>query len=647
MSDGLLTAPRTLPPRPRLKGIIESYMRNQLPRDIHPAFKAIRDHEETSSTPTQIPLSAAQVGLGYVDTTIQSPGNQSLNPDDDNLLLEELYKDAESERMTFKLALESYEKTTAGSKFKTDVTSKSVHTWEEVLEEINKASKIYINTPGLWGKIRRAFRRFGQHNQAFTGWIGLLPSDSEYNLFFAAARLHDLREEVCDVLAEIPTLLASTHRALGVFRKSKDLHERSSGLYVATIAALHQMVSFYQEKAYKKITKSLFKQGSYGDDLKEAIKALKLQSISFEKSATLCLYETSVNTNQEVKFGRIESRMNHAVLIGALNQSYQQIDGLKQEILTIRENMRDDMQGVLAKFLSSNSRIDYKIRDARAPMLPLRKVASESRLIKDRVHAQEELLVALDYEDTVIVRDVKASLRGIWALPLPDQDRVVAIMQSPKLHRWISETCSAALFINANCKGSRRQQSSFVPAKLFDSIQKSRERPQGKSTNAIGLVFFCGEHLGSQDPDTGVGGMIRSLISQLLLVYPDFDLRCIDRMHSIDYNHVEDLCELFRLLISQLPPHMSVFCVIDSISFFEENEILRDESDVAVQEFLDIVENTQRYWCTFKLLLTSPWKSRFLYKSLPYQDRDVIWMPTKVTPQGGFTGMKWDTNVTI
>lgn len=93
---------------------------------------------------------------------------------------EEIYKDAESEKERFKAALESYEKTTAGSKFKTDLAIDSAHKWEEVILEVNKASVNYENVSGAWGKIRKALRRFGKDNKAFTAWSALLPSESEY-----------------------------------------------------------------------------------------------------------------------------------------------------------------------------------------------------------------------------------------------------------------------------------------------------------------------------------------------------------------------------------------------------------------------------------------------------------------------------------
>ena len=40
--------------RPRLYGIVHTYIQRQLPRDIHPAFKALRDREEAAATPPQI-----------------------------------------------------------------------------------------------------------------------------------------------------------------------------------------------------------------------------------------------------------------------------------------------------------------------------------------------------------------------------------------------------------------------------------------------------------------------------------------------------------------------------------------------------------------------------------------------------------------
>ena len=41
--------------RPRLYGIVQTYMQKKLPRDVHPAFKALRDREEAAVSSLQLP----------------------------------------------------------------------------------------------------------------------------------------------------------------------------------------------------------------------------------------------------------------------------------------------------------------------------------------------------------------------------------------------------------------------------------------------------------------------------------------------------------------------------------------------------------------------------------------------------------------
>lgn len=44
--------------QPRLYGIVQTYIQKQLPRNIHPAFKALRDREEATTTLPQIGFTA-------------------------------------------------------------------------------------------------------------------------------------------------------------------------------------------------------------------------------------------------------------------------------------------------------------------------------------------------------------------------------------------------------------------------------------------------------------------------------------------------------------------------------------------------------------------------------------------------------------
>lgn len=78
----------TAPTRPRLYGIIHTYIQKQLPRDIHPAFKALRDREEAAATSPQIssiegatlPLPLEQEQRSRIDPV---GGNRDGDNDDD------------------------------------------------------------------------------------------------------------------------------------------------------------------------------------------------------------------------------------------------------------------------------------------------------------------------------------------------------------------------------------------------------------------------------------------------------------------------------------------------------------------------------------------------------------------------------------
>ena len=54
------------------------------------------------------------------------------------------------------------------------------HTWEEVLEEVDKAAQSYNDNSKGWGKLRMAFRSVGNNQKVFTAWLEFLPTQSQY-----------------------------------------------------------------------------------------------------------------------------------------------------------------------------------------------------------------------------------------------------------------------------------------------------------------------------------------------------------------------------------------------------------------------------------------------------------------------------------
>lgn len=63
---------------------------------------------------------------------------------------------------------------------KSEIDWRQAHTWEEVLEQIEKAARSFDNTASTWGKVRKFFRSMGNKHQVFTIWPEILPSQSQY-----------------------------------------------------------------------------------------------------------------------------------------------------------------------------------------------------------------------------------------------------------------------------------------------------------------------------------------------------------------------------------------------------------------------------------------------------------------------------------
>ena len=220
-------------------------------------------------------------------------------------------------------------------------------------------------------------------------------------------------------------------------------------------------------------------------------------------------------------------------------------------------------------------------------------------------------------------------------------------MRDPNLHAWIKSYVSTILFVNGNFNSSaHRSPLSFVCAKLIDSIQPSSSSlgSEAQPTWITAHSFFCGQHLTSKDPEAGVAGLIRSLITQILAnPYTEFAPSTTNKIPQTDLSDVNALSTIYRALILQVPARITVFCVIDALTFHEDNKVRCREALTLVQTLADLTDScVGDEHCIFKVLLTCPGISRALYKELA--KGDVIWMPKNISAQGGFTSMKWSAS---
>ena len=242
--------------------VVNSYLRNQLPYDLHPSYQEISQQVTRTSRPA-LPTSLH---------THPAPASQRLtvahNNDDcesSTFSTEEVYREANNESLHFRDLLQEYEKISR-SKYRTSINVEEPHSWEQVLAQVDDAARAYNDKSSLWSKVRRGMKKFGEDHRAFDAWLGLLPTQSEYCSIIcgglklvinAAARFREVRECIFEALAEIPIQLNNTKLILQVFKKSRELHQCSSELYISTLAALQHIVIWFQERATSKFRMSV------------------------------------------------------------------------------------------------------------------------------------------------------------------------------------------------------------------------------------------------------------------------------------------------------------------------------------------------------------------------------------------------------
>jgi hypothetical protein len=193
--------------------------------------------------------------------------------------------------------------------------------------------------------------------------------------------------------------------------------------------------------------------------------------------------------------------------------------------------------------------------------------------------------------------DLKKVLNSASDIIYSDRARAQQMIQTRQFRAWIVSPVSAKLLVHGDFDN---------PSKLsaFSILAATVSQGFKASPGIISLVFFCGQHLWN-DEFHGGNFMIRSLTAQLVQQFPFPSIHPPSDMsaHHIETTTVPQICRLFVYLISQLPPNITVFCIIDGINEYEREEYIHGVDDV-IYELMGVVDKGSR--AKFKLLLLSP-----------------------------------------
>ncbi|KAK4119073.1 hypothetical protein N657DRAFT_675165 [Parathielavia appendiculata] len=171
----------------------------------------------------------------------------------------------------------------------------------------------------------------------------------------------------------------------------------------------------------------------------------------------------------------------------------------------------------------------------------------------------------------------------------------------------------------------------FLIGVLMDGEgDSSQDRPA-----AIVLHHFCGQHRTQRDSLRGPGGLIRSLVHQLLVQTTDVEICTPGPQPSLDFiddelldgvgeHDIPSLCRVFSELVVRLDASRPVFCIIDGVSEIETVlDGWQEETCLIGNALLSMVEDGHRSGPGLRVLLTSSNRSGELADLVIPSDRRV------------------------
>ncbi|KAF9874034.1 hypothetical protein CkaCkLH20_08406 [Colletotrichum karsti] len=209
--------------------------------------------------------------------------------------------------------------------------------------------------------------------------------------------------------------------------------------------------------------------------------------------------------------------------------------------------------------------------------------------------------------------DHKVVLEESGHLDADDRGKAQWLIQTDEFHDWFRARHTSLLLVDG-CMGDLLVSPlSGICAGLIGNLVEAE--------NIATAFYFAGLHAEKQrsgkngsDPTTGPVAMMRSLISQLLhsnnLPDPDLGFMTYATLKDCHEGNCEVLCNVFAKIVKQVPPHVTVFCVVDGVSWFEQGSWLNDLVYIASMfEYLAGRDNVGRSG-PLKALFTSPTQSQ-------------------------------------
>jgi hypothetical protein len=197
--------------------------------------------------------------------------------------------------------------------------------------------------------------------------------------------------------------------------------------------------------------------------------------------------------------------------------------------------------------------------------------------------------------------------------------QAATMVQSPQVQQLFHASQSGIVLVDG-C-ADRSQMSKVSPLSYICATTAAVLRSGPPN---VTLTFFCGQHLASNDDLQGPQGVMRALVTSLItslfqnrLISNFLPPQLLSLPGEVEHLLLKDICELFHRLLRLVPRGISVYCLVDGVSYYER-DIWREDFNLMLICFGNIIDD-ETLDSFFKLLLTSPTRSRSLSDLMPHQ----------------------------
>jgi hypothetical protein len=265
-------------------------------------------------------------------------------------------------------------------------------------------------------------------------------------------------------------------------------------------------------------------------------------------------------------------------------------------------------------------------------------------------YTPEDLLRIMDVNHLRIAKDSAVVGRRGPTFSAEDNERAAHMVMLPQIRALMNATGCTIVAVDGHFDRSQmgkisplsymcsmlsqamRQQAIEYPAPSSPASLQSPLTERSPPRKVV-LEYYCSLHTAEDDDLYGPQGLMRCLVTQLILfllangwlgqdeaVYLPY-LRNVEE-DMLQQRRLDAVCRLFVALTRHVPQGVPVYCFVDGWSAYEREDLWRNDYDIVIDTLREVANpSSTQSGANAKLLLTSPTTSRWLVDVLPREQR--------------------------